>query len=370
MDWLLITPAVLLVAGAVWLWRSIQPRVINLEHMPAWLRQRAQLPSSTESGLESAMPSAPAPSPAPSRVPQPPLPSEPSAPRPRQPTMVADRAPSPEGWLVLRSGSRSGPQFGLHRGRSTVGRDSSQADIVLEDETVSGEHARIQFEQGRFYIYNMSTTGTYVKNRDVGRVQLFDGDRIRVGQTILVFEAIDGEARARIAGSAGPGGIPREPSQHEVVVKGELPTKMYERDSCVLWLQLLPGERHSPASQDDSRVICFSSDHVAPRVQVELQAVGFEVAGKPVQSRSWDGEQPLQCVWSIRPRSGGSFELGLVFRAQSSKGMEQVDALVCPVSVRNYAGLSKRQVQFMAGVLSTLGTLLGVAEVLHRLGAF
>ena len=57
----------------------------------------------------------------------------------------------------------------------------------MDDETVSGEHARIQFGRGQFYFYNLSAGKTYVNNRDIGRSLLFDGDRIQIGQTVLIF---------------------------------------------------------------------------------------------------------------------------------------------------------------------------------------
>ena len=128
--------------------------------------------------------------------PSPTVPQPPSAPAPsvrprREPTVAIGQPPSPEGWLVLRSGPRTGQQFGLKRGRNTVGRDSSRADIVLDDETASGEHARIQFEQGRFYIYDLaSTNGTYVNNRRIQRQLLMDGDVVRFGSVSLIFKGI------------------------------------------------------------------------------------------------------------------------------------------------------------------------------------
>lgn len=137
-------------------------------------------------------PTVPAPPPPPvSTVPPPPA-RAPSARPPRQPTVPVGVQPAPEGWLVLRSGPRTGQQFGLQRGRSTVGRDPSRADIVLEDETVSGDHARIQFEQGQFYVYDLaSTNGTYVNNQRVQRQLLMDGDVVRFGSAELTFKRVD-----------------------------------------------------------------------------------------------------------------------------------------------------------------------------------
>jgi hypothetical protein len=143
-----------------------------------------------EEGWAATVP-ATSPEPAPSPPPPPPT-QEPSARPPRQPTARVDARPSPEGWLVLRSGGRSGKQFGLNRGRNTVGRDSSQADIVLDEDTVSGEHARVQFEHGQFYVYDLaSTNGTYVNNRRVQKQMLMDGDTLRFGNAQMVFKRVD-----------------------------------------------------------------------------------------------------------------------------------------------------------------------------------
>ncbi len=118
-------------------------------------------------------------------------PSAPSVRPPRQPTVPIGAPPAPEGWLVLRSGPRTGQQFGLKRGRNTIGRDPSRADIVLDDETVSGAHAVIQFEQGQFYIYDLaSLNGTFVNERRVQKQLLMDGDIVRFGNARAVFKRV------------------------------------------------------------------------------------------------------------------------------------------------------------------------------------
>lgn len=110
---------------------------------------------------------------------------------PRQHTMPMYVQPPAEGWLVLRSGSRAGQQFGLQRGKNTVGRDPTRADILLENETVSGEHARVQYEHGQFYVYDLaSRNGTFVNNRSVQKHLLMDGDLLRFGTESLVFKRI------------------------------------------------------------------------------------------------------------------------------------------------------------------------------------
>jgi len=109
----------------------------------------------------------------------------------REPTVPIHLEPAAEGWLVLRSGSRIGQQFGLQRGRNTVGRNPARADILLQDETVSGEHACVKYEHGQFYVYDLaSKNGTYVNSRRVQKHMLMDGDSLRLGNESLIFKRV------------------------------------------------------------------------------------------------------------------------------------------------------------------------------------
>jgi hypothetical protein len=114
------------------------------------------------------------------------------APRPAPPPVQTEVVGVPVqavAWLVARSGSRAGQSFGLKQGDNTVGRDPSRADIVLDDPTMSGEHARIRLEGGQFYLYDLaSTNGTFVNNRRVQRQMLMDNDVVRFGNAELVFK--------------------------------------------------------------------------------------------------------------------------------------------------------------------------------------
>jgi len=125
------------------------------------------------------LPTAPAP---------PPSPGPTAAPRPVATDVIGVPAQA-TAWLVARSGSRSGQSYGLKAGDNTLGRDARRADIVVDDTTVSGEHARIKFEGGQFYLYDLaSTNGTFVNHRRVQRQMLMDGDNVRVGNAELVFK--------------------------------------------------------------------------------------------------------------------------------------------------------------------------------------
>lgn len=99
-------------------------------------------------------------------------------------------------WLVIVNGLRAGRIFSLDTGGTTIGRDA-QNDIVLDDETVSRQHAKIRTEsesgkkKDQFYIYDLgSSNHTYVNGRRIVRTLLRDGDEIRIGETRMVFKTI------------------------------------------------------------------------------------------------------------------------------------------------------------------------------------
>ncbi len=117
-----------------------------------------------------------------------PLTSGPTTPAAPKPTKPVEQPFTPVAWLVVRKGSRGG-QFGLSAGTNLLGRDASKCSIVIDDDAVSREHAKIRFEGGRFWIYDLgSRNGTFVNRTRVQRQMLMDGDEIQVGDTLLVFK--------------------------------------------------------------------------------------------------------------------------------------------------------------------------------------
>jgi hypothetical protein len=97
----------------------------------------------------------------------------------------------PEGegpMLVIRAGGgRAGEHLPLASARESIGR-STDADLFLDDVTVSREHALIEREVDGFYIRDLgSLNGTYVNRVRVTRIRLRDGDEVQVGKFKLTF---------------------------------------------------------------------------------------------------------------------------------------------------------------------------------------
>lgn len=103
------------------------------------------------------------------------------------PTKPLRLTPSIAASLVVTKGDDLGARFGIERS-SLIGRDPSLCDLVLHDESVSRQHARVRQEEEDFFIYDLtSVNGTFVNGELVTRALLRDGNRISVGNTELEF---------------------------------------------------------------------------------------------------------------------------------------------------------------------------------------
>ena len=90
--------------------------------------------------------------------------------------------------LVIRSGGgRSGESFTIEGDRIGIGR-SPDAEVFLDDVTVSRNHALIVRRQDGLYIDDLgSLNGTYVNRRRIESHSLDDGDEIQIGKFKLSY---------------------------------------------------------------------------------------------------------------------------------------------------------------------------------------
>ena len=91
--------------------------------------------------------------------------------------------------LVVKRGPNAGARFLLDQQTTTAGRHP-EADIFLDDVTVSRRHAEFRAEDGQFEVVDVgSLNGTYV-NREPRNAQVLEvGDEIKIGKFRLVFIA-------------------------------------------------------------------------------------------------------------------------------------------------------------------------------------
>ncbi len=110
-------------------------------------------------------------------------------------TVVLGAPPPSFAWLVIKDGPRAGRLFRLNPTGTTIGRDSRN-DIILDDEAVSRQHAKVRAEKGeggeeQFFIYDLaSENSTFVNGEQIVKQALEDGDEVVIGKTPLVFKKI------------------------------------------------------------------------------------------------------------------------------------------------------------------------------------
>jgi len=149
------------------------------------------------------------PSPPPFQPPQPAYtPPGPQAPTGQegQTMIISERAAPVFAWLVVVNGpdrKSIGTVHSLHPDNTSIGRVSGNG-IVLNDDTVSAQHARIRREakegqEAVFALFDMgSRNGIFVGDKDtyqdedqrVYRHELQDGDYLLIGETTLVFKRL------------------------------------------------------------------------------------------------------------------------------------------------------------------------------------
>ncbi len=90
-------------------------------------------------------------------------------------------------WFVVPSGPRAGKEYRLGE-ITNIGRDAMQNDIDIDDSAISRQHARVKLEGGQFVLYDLaSANGTFVNDELIQKRLLVNGDRIKIGETDIVF---------------------------------------------------------------------------------------------------------------------------------------------------------------------------------------
>jgi hypothetical protein len=115
------------------------------------------------------------------------------SPRELRDLLAAERGEEP--FLAFRSHDGSLALFVLDRegeAAHTVGRSAEMDLCISWDKEVSGLHARLECLGGEWTILDdgLSTNGTYLNGKRIsGHQRIRHGDRVRVGQTVLVYNS-------------------------------------------------------------------------------------------------------------------------------------------------------------------------------------
>ena len=96
-------------------------------------------------------------------------------------------------WLEIKSGKLKGTEFMLDKFMSkgfpsiAIGSSPLKSEIVLPDPDIAPQHAMLSGDGMSFNLKDMSLSGTFINNRKIERVQLANGQRIRMGNTEMVY---------------------------------------------------------------------------------------------------------------------------------------------------------------------------------------
>jgi len=96
-------------------------------------------------------------------------------------------------WLEVKSGKLKGTEFILDKFMAkgfpsiAIGSSPLKSEIVLPDPDIAPQHAMLSGDGMHFSVKDMSLAGTYIDNRKIERAQLANGQKIRMGNTEMVY---------------------------------------------------------------------------------------------------------------------------------------------------------------------------------------
>jgi FHA domain-containing protein len=96
-------------------------------------------------------------------------------------------------WLEVTSGKLKGTEFMLDKflhakGPSiAIGSSPLKSEIVLPDPDIQPQHAMLRGDGSQFTVKDMSLSGTFINNRKIEQARLTNGQRIRMGNTEMVY---------------------------------------------------------------------------------------------------------------------------------------------------------------------------------------
>ncbi len=90
--------------------------------------------------------------------------------------------------LVVEAGKDVGRDFVLHEGSNAVGRGIDN-DVILTDISVSRRHLRLELDPSGITLVDLgSGNGTLLNGERVHQARIASGDRIEIGETVLVVD--------------------------------------------------------------------------------------------------------------------------------------------------------------------------------------
>ncbi|MBT8352743.1 MAG: FHA domain-containing protein [Deltaproteobacteria bacterium] len=127
--------------------------------------------------------------------------------------------------IVIVKGPSVGETYSFDQSIVSIGRTAAENDLVLNDRSITGKHARITIERGRVYLQDLkSTNGTYYNGAalQVGeKVRLEHRDEFSLGKVVLEYLELKDAETDSADRDVTPEGIPaRKDKEKKVARKG------------------------------------------------------------------------------------------------------------------------------------------------------
>jgi hypothetical protein len=96
-------------------------------------------------------------------------------------------------WLEITSGKLKGTEFILDKFMRAggpaiaIGSSPLKSEIVIPDPDIAPQHAMLTGDGTRFTLKDMSLSGTHINGKKIERTQLANGQKIRMGNTEMVY---------------------------------------------------------------------------------------------------------------------------------------------------------------------------------------
>jgi hypothetical protein len=96
-------------------------------------------------------------------------------------------------WLEVVSGKLKGTEFILDKFMKAggpaiaIGSSALKSEIVLPDPDIAPQHAMLSGDGMQFSLKDMSLAGTYINGKKIERTQLSNGQKIRMGNTEMIY---------------------------------------------------------------------------------------------------------------------------------------------------------------------------------------
>jgi len=98
-------------------------------------------------------------------------------------------------WFFVKDGLDKGLRYDIVREETIIGK-SGNSDVVIRDNNISSNHARLKFTGDDFVLFDMASDGgTFLNGKKLLRPKkLFDWDEIQLGTTVLIFRVVSESA--------------------------------------------------------------------------------------------------------------------------------------------------------------------------------